>query len=239
MSWKQQWISEVLAEVPASRYRARMEAELRDHLETQCRALMEAGRTEAQARAESLRAMGEPDKLREEYRAAWRRSCPGQLRTWGGGCAVMAGVHLLTSWAIGTVWSMALSLPGDSQDPWIRLIRGTLGDLNNSLFWRHLFPLALALTAGAWYLSRKFRASRRPAFLITAGLSVHWTYITAFSAWWSAIDNHHRPFWEAAVRHLTYNARYYILTLALCVLLGVVFGHISKAGRLPAMRGAA
>lgn len=139
MDWKQQWIGDVLENIPAGGCRRRMEAELRDHLETLCRALMESGRTEAGARAEALRAMGEPDRLREEYRAVWRRSLPGRLETlryhlgaWARGCAVMLGVQLLVSCVMSCVWQMALSLPGDSREAWVRMIRGTVGDLNNS-----------------------------------------------------------------------------------------------------------
>lgn len=139
MNWKQNWIDGVLAEIPGGSYRRRMENELNDHLETQLRALLESGRTRAEAQAEALRAMGAPDRLREEYRAAWRRTWPGRLEglrrrlgAWACGCAVMFGAHYLVGFLMGAMWRMAISLPGDSQEPWIRLIRGTIGDLNNS-----------------------------------------------------------------------------------------------------------
>lgn len=80
MNWTQQWIDEVLAEIPPGRYRQRLEAELRDHLETQCRALMEAGWTGEAAQAEALGVMGEPEVLREEYRTAWRRTFEAKAR---------------------------------------------------------------------------------------------------------------------------------------------------------------
>lgn len=242
MDWKQPWIDRVLAEIPAGSRRSRMEAELRDHLETLYDALMESGRTEEEARAETLRAMGEPDRLREEYVAAWRRSLPGRLEALGcrlkalaEGCAVMLGVHLLASCLLSFVRQMTLSLPGDSRDPWVRMVRGTVGDLNNSWLW-YLLPLTLALAAGAYYLSRKFQASRRPAGLVCAGLTFHWAFIFAFETWWEAIDDH-RTFWEQLWRYLTYGPsfRYRFLTLALCVLLGLVFGHLSgKRERLAA-----
>ena len=232
MNWMEEFISQVLVDVPAGGYRTRTEKGLEDHLECQRRALMDAGRTEAEAQAEALRLMGEPERLKKEYLAAWKRSLPGRLaalrlllRAWVGGLAVTAGTHLLIAYVISMVWQMALSLPGDSQDPWIRLIRGTVGDIHNSLFWRHLFPFALALAVGAYYLSRRLQTSRRPAAVISAALCVHWAYITAFNAWWSAIDNHHRPFWEAVSRYLIYNAWYHCFTFALCILLGGAFGR--------------
>lgn len=74
--------------------------------------------------------------------------------------------------------------------------------------------------------------SRRPAGLISVGLSFHWAFIFAFETWWEALDDH-RTFWEQLWRYLTYgpSCRYRLLTLALCVLLGVVFGHISAGGK--------
>lgn len=234
MDWKQRWIDDVLEKIPAGSHRRRMEAELRDHLEILYDVLVESGRTEEEARAEALRTMGEPDRLREEYRAAWRRSLPGRLEAlryrlvaWAGGCAAMLGVQLLVSCLLSFVWQMALSLPGDSREAWVRMIRGTVGDLNNSWLW-YLLPLTLALVAGAYYLGRRFQSSRRPAGLISVGLSFHWAFIFAFETWWEALDDH-RTFWAQLWRYLTYGPsfRYRFLTLALCALLGVVFGHLS------------
>lgn len=239
MNWQQQWINEILEKIPAGSYRRRIEAELRDHLETQCRALMESGRTEAEARAEALRAMGEPDKLQEEYRAAWRRSWPAQaeelrrlVKAWAGGLAVMGGVDYLVAFVLSTMWNMAISLPGDSKDKWVRLIRGTVGNLNNS-YLRWWLPLVLALVAGAFYLGHKFQASPRPAPLISVGLCLHWASIAAFNGWWRGIVDYHRPFWEAVGRHFYYMAWHYAWTFALCILLGVVFGHMSVKMKRP------
>lgn len=238
MSWKQEWVQSVLEEIPAGSWRERMENELNDHLETHLRTLMGSGRTEAEAQAEALAAMGAPDRLRVEYRAAWRRSLPGRLAAlgrrlgiWARGCAVMLGAHYLVSLVMSAMWLMAISLPGDSREPWIKLIRGTIGDLNNSLLWL-LLPLTLALIAGAYYLGRKFRASRCPAALISTGLCVHWTFITAFTIWWEAADDH-RTFWGELVVYLPYNAVYYSSTFALCILLGVVFGYLSAKPERP------
>lgn len=232
MSWKQQWIDEVLEEIPLGDYRRRVEAELHDHLECQCRDLREAGRTLDEARVEALRVMGEPRALQEEYKAAWQRSLPGrlealqcQLKTWAKGCAVMGGVHFLVSYVLGMMWHMAISLPADSRDEQVRLIRSTVGNLNNS-YLRLWLPLVLAVVAGAVYLGRKFRASSRPEPLISIGLSFHWTFITTMRVWLEALDDH-RTFWEEAKVYLTYNVGYYSLTLAFCILLGVVFGYMS------------
>lgn len=233
MNWQQQWIDEILAEIPMGSYRRRVEAELRDHLESHCRALTEAGRTPDQARAEALRTMGEPEALREEYQAAWRRSWPARaeelrrrLKAWAVGLAVMGGVHFLVAFLLGAMWNMAISLPGDSYVKWVRLIRGTVGNLNNAYLTTWL-PLVLSLAAGAFCLGRKFRASSRPAPLISMGLCLHWACIAAFNGWWYGIVHHHRPFWVEVGRHFYYAAWHYAWTFALCILLGVAFGRMS------------
>lgn len=232
MNWKQQWMDEVLSEIPAGGYRGRLEMELRDHLETLCQSLMESGRTRDEARVEALRAMGEPEALRGEYRAAWRRSLPGRLeaaglclRTWAKGLAVMLGVHLVISLIAGGMWSMALSLPGDSWDPQIRMIRETAMDYYDSGMGVWL-PFVSALTAGAYYLGRKTRTRRRPAGQISGVLSFYWALMAAFDIWWEALDDH-VTFWQELIRCLPYRAGYYGATLALCVLLGFLFGRIS------------
>lgn len=103
MNWKQQWINQVLAKIPMGSYRKRTETELFDHLETQYCTLIEAGRTESDARTETLRTMGEPKALQEEYWAAWRRSLPGRLESlgrrlyvWVCGCGIIGGLYILT-----------------------------------------------------------------------------------------------------------------------------------------------
>ena len=239
MNWQQQWIDGILAEIPAGAYRRRLEAELRDHLDSQYRALTEAGQTPDQARAEALRAMGEPETLREEYKAAWRRSLSGRLEAlrsqliiWVVGCAVMFGAHLVVASVIGWVWNLAISLPADSRDPQIRMIRDTLGNLNNSLFFSHLLPLVFALTLGAYYLSREFQTSRHPVWQVSVGLSSYWTFLAMFDVWWEALDDH-RTFWDEVKVYMGFNAGYYLFTFSLCILLGVVFGHMSAKMKRP------
>ena len=245
MNWQQQWINTVLAEIPTGSYRGRMEAELRDHLDSQCRTLMEAGWTPDQAQAETLRTMGEPETLRKAYRAAWRRSRSARagdlccrMKAWAGGWAVMGGVHLLSAYILSAMWDMATSLPWNSHDKWVRLIRGTLrgiiGDMSKSYRSWYLpwwLPLVLALAAGAFYLGRKFKTSSHPAPLISAGLCLHWACIAAINGWWYAALRPRRPFWEAVECHFALMARHYCWTFALCILLGVVIGHIAAKTR--------
>ena len=211
MNWKEQWTGEVLEKIPAGSYRKRLENELHDHLEAQCQCLMEAGRTESEARAEALRMMGAPEKLREEYKKSWQRSWPGRLAAWGyrlgcwvKGFCVMLGAHCLICYGMNDYWYLL-----------------------DRKIWLYL-PLALALIAGACYLGRKFQTARHPAWQIS---SVVFYYLALF--FWIDVS------WEAAEDRLTfweewwdrympyYPGRIYFYLFALCILLGVVFGYMA------------
>lgn len=217
--WMNDLISQCLADIPRGKYRDRTEKELRDHMRTLYLSLTEGGMNPTQARRETLRAMGEPNKLQEEYRAVWRRTLPGrmeeldhQLEVWAVGCAVMFGVHLLVSIVLGCA-----------------MIRGIALNLSDS-YLRFLIPLVPALIAGAYYMNRKFQTLRHPVWQISVGLSFHWAFITATHVvthvWLEALDDH-MTFWEEFKVYVPYNAVHYSLPLALCVLLMVVFRCMS------------
>ena len=184
-------------------------------METLYLSLTEGGMDPGQARRETLRAMGEPNKLKEEYRVMWQQVLPGQLdyrlKTWVWGCVVMFDAHLLAFFGIAFVWGLAALLPGD-----IPVY------LDN---WLNLLSLASALILGAYYLSCKFRASRHPVLQISAGLSLYWLSTAMFQGCLKASDG--PLFWEQFKDYFSYNVTYYSLTFALCILLGVVFGHMS------------
>ena len=216
--WMNDLISQCLADIPRGKYRDRTETELRDHMETLYLSLTEGGMDPDQARREALRAMGEPNKLQEEYRAAWRRTLPGrmeeldhQLEVWAVGCAAMFGVHLLISIVLVCA-----------------IIRGIALDLSNR-YLRFLIPLVPDLIVGAYYMNRKFQTSRHPVWQISVGLSFHWAFITAIHVvthvWLEALDDH-ITFWEEFTAYMPYNVVCYSLPLALCVLLGVMFGYM-------------
>jgi len=234
MDWKEKWMDRVLDQIPAGAYRRRLEAELGDHLETQLHALMEMGRSREDAEAEALGVMGAPEDLQREYLAAWRKSWPGRWSALGrtgrvlaGGLGVTFGGQLLASTVVSNLWLMATSLPGDSADPWVVAIRGTVGRLNNSLFFSQFLPLLCGLLAGAIYLGYRFRGSRWAGLPISGALCLHWGAMAAFRVWFETLDNH-RTFWEELKLYLPYNALYYSATFALCLLLGAVFGYGAK-----------
>ena len=238
MDWKQDWIDLVLDEVPQGAYRKRLEAELRDHLETQCRAFMDAGRTQDEAQTEALCVMGTPEKLKEEYEAAWRRSWPGPLAplgkrvgAWAGGYVVMTLMHYLAFLFLLVLWQAAAWLISVSRNPQIKLLQDAMEYLDG-IYFTFWFPLLLALTAGAFYLRYKFQALRHPAWRITVGLSCHWASVTAFHVWWYMQFEPHLPLEEAVTYYLGRHVGYYSFTFLLCILLGVVFGMLpAKTGK--------
>lgn len=235
MNWTQQWIDQVPANIPAGSYRKRMEAELRDHLETQRRALMEVGRTELEAQTEALRVMGEPETLREEYRAAWRRSLPGRLETlgrrlgtWAGGCVIMGSLYILTSMLLGLVGFTYDATYVDR--PSFPLLSGNMVYL--VVFSGVLFLLPFGL--GAWFLRRRFREERRPVRLVTAGLLMAWAGEKAAIIGLSALI-YGMPFGPDLLTRIYtggdttapwFSPANYVLTLCGCILLGIVFGHM-------------
>lgn len=73
MDWMEGFLRTALAEVPPGRYRSQAEAELRDHMETGYEDLTGGGKTHREAVEQVLHTMGDPETLRKEYDAAWRR----------------------------------------------------------------------------------------------------------------------------------------------------------------------
>lgn len=247
MNWKQEWINEVLAEIPAGSYRKRMETELRDHLETRYRALIESGRTEAEARTETLRAMGEPEALQKEYRAAWRRTLPGRMKTlgwrlcvWMAGCGIMGVLYILTF--------MLLGLVGFTYDAYIPG-RVTFPLLSGNLFYLTVFSgilFLLPFSLGAWFLRRCFCEEPRPARLVTAGLLAAWagekTAIIGLSALIYqmplGLDLLTRIYHGGDTTAPWFTPANYILTFLGCILLGAVFGRMpAKPERPIAVQG--
>lgn len=242
MSWKQEWVQSVLEEIPAGSWRERMENELNDHLETHLRTLMGSGRTEAEAQAEALEAMGEPKALQEEYRAAWRRSLPGRLETvvtrlgvWSAGCGIMGGLYILTF--------MLLGLAGFTYDAYIPG-RVTFPLLSGNLFYLTVFSCILFLvpfSLGARFLRRCFYEEPHPARLVTAGLLAAWAGEKAAIIGLSALtyqmplglDLLTRIYHGGDTTAPWFTPANYILTFLGCILLGQLFGHRSAKPERP------
>ena len=247
MNWMDIFIGETLENVPESRYRKRAEAELRDHLETQFRALIEAGWNEDEAQAETLRVMGEPEKLKLEYETAWKRSLPGRMEALGvrlgviaGGCLLMGALYIYTA--------MFLSLLGftyDGVSPHPQTLTGRnfpiLGEGPAlTIFGTSLFLIPFPL--GALFLRSRFQRERHPAGLVTAGLLAAWagekTVIIGLSALIYemplSLDLLHRISRGGDVTGPWFTPSYIVLTFVGCLLLGMVFGHIPRKTNRPA-----
>lgn len=235
MDWKEGFIGRVLAAVPAGSWRGRMEAELRDHLDSQCRALAEAGRTQDEARAEALRLMGEPEKLRLEYEAAWRRSPAGRARraasVLGGaaaGCVVMGALYIFAFVLLGMV--------GFTYDTWLP-DRVCFPILSENRIYVTVFSTVLFLlpfTLGAWLLRFCFRRERRPVGLVTAGLLAAWAGEKAAIIGLSMLiyqmplgpDLLTRIYDGGDTTAPWFSPVYILLTLVGCILLGQLFGRM-------------
>lgn len=236
MDWKQIWIDEVLNEVPAGRYRKRAEAELRDHLETQCRAFMDAGRTEDEAQSEALCVMGKPEKLKEEYKTAWRRSPAGllDLAAYAGpgiivGCVMMGILYIFTFILLGALgFTYDATIPG----------RVCYPILSGNKIYVTVFSTVLFLipfTLGAGFLRFYFRKERRPAGLVTAGLLTAWLGEKAAIISISALiygmpfglDLLTRIYHGGDTTAPWFSPVNYVLTFLGCILLGQFFGRFA------------
>lgn len=246
MNWKQQWIDGVLEDVPSGSYRRRLENELNDHLETRLHALMGSGRTEAEAQAEALEAMGAPDQLREEYRAAWRRSWPGRrermeamvihLFKWVVGCVLMGASYILTFGFLGAAgFTYDAYIPGRACYPIL-----SRNKLYVTVFSTILF--LLPFTLGAWFLRCSFRREPHRTRLVTAGLLAAWagekTAIIGLSALIYqmplGLDLLTRIYHGGDTTAPWFSPANYVLTFLGCILLGQLFGHRSAKPERPA-----
>lgn len=176
MDWKQKWIDGVLEEIPEGGFRRRLEGELRDHLETQYRALLEGGGAEDEARAEALRLMGEAETLREEYEAAWRRR--PEARVWGclGWLAALFFGGMMLFWAYCLVVILFDTLPNIAvgEKTWAAWLgNGALRFFVGALFFWVPFAAEAAL------LRQLLGGYRRRGTLIAAGLLATWALSTA------------------------------------------------------------
>lgn len=219
MNWMDNFLIESLEKVPNGRYRRRAEAELRDHLETQYRALTEAGRTPEEAQKETLCLMGEPEKLQEEYKAAWRRSFPERMAALG---------RCLGTLIVGMVVMFFVCYAVCCVRNWIN--DQLSEDLRNThWYWVwYAFPLVISLVAGAFYMGRRSRTTRHPAALVSMGLCIHWANIVAIHGLFYVADHHHRPVGDAVLRFLFYHGWYYLCTLLLGLLCGLLGVEVAR-----------
>ncbi len=225
--WMDDFISQCLADVPLGTYRYWAEKELRDHMESLCLSLTESGMGLDQARRETLRAMGEPDKLQKEYRAAWQRTLTGRmdalvrlLQAW----AVMAVVHFPVYRVLLCICIKAVKYP---ERFWGRLLGPILNamDYDLTVLMIELLPLGLAFAVGALCLGPRFRTESHPALLISAGLYLYWVWTVVIGGGYAVL------FSNLCFRHMVefqfeIIVQQYRWTFVLCILVGVVSGYL-------------
>lgn len=230
MNWMDDFISQCLTEVPEGKYRTRTEKELRDHMETLRRSCSEE---------EVLVRMGDPERLRREYRAAWNRTLQaraGRLGVIAKGCFLMGALYICAA--------MILSMLGFTTD--MTSVRPTVlgrtfpmyGDtaaltiFGSSLF---LFPFSL----GALYLRARFRDARRPAVWVTLGLLAAWAGEKAAIISLSALI-YGMPLGLDLLHHISrggdvtgpwFTPTYIVLTFLGCLILGQLFGRNTERRR--------
>ena len=224
-----EFLERCLSGIPEGRYARRLRKELESHLAALEADLTAAGYAPEEARSEAVRRMG-------EYLAAWQNSLPAQweyrLKTWVWNYSVvMFGAQLFVMLLIGWACMIADWSLGYNQNPLARL-------MEESVFVRYTLPLAAALLAGGHYLGKKFRIARHPTWQVGAGLALYWASDTALRVWLEAYSHqstvYQRTFWEQIEIWSSYPkiAGSALLTFALCVSLGAVFGHMSAAKRI-------
>lgn len=224
MNWMGEFISQVLVDVPAGRYRERAEKELRDHME----ALRQSCSEE-----EVLSLMGDPERLRGEYKAAWSRTLQvraGRLGTVAGGCLLMGTVYICTA-----VFLSVLGFTTDAISTRPTVLGRTFpmyGDtVALTIFGSSLFLLPFSL--GALYLRARFRDAHRPAVWVTLGLLAAWAGEKAVIISLSALI-YEMPLGLDLLRRISrggdvtgpwFTPAYIALTFLGCLILGQLFGR--------------
>ena len=159
--WMKPFVGQCVASITDPSYRRRLKEELADHLEALAEDLERSGLTPDAARERALEEMGDPQKLREEYRQAWLRQSQSPrslLRTMVAGWGWMAGGYLLAI--------CLLALAGFQYDSGAYPIQGHPERL--ALYGGTLF--LVSCSAGALRLGRGFLPCRHRVGLVTAGL---------------------------------------------------------------------
>ena len=199
------YLAQCLAGVPESKYRTRLALELEAHLTDLAESFLARGFDQAEAARLAMEKLGRPERLREEYAAAWlrqpecfRRDLRRLLL-----CLLLAPAgHLLAS--IFLEWFGSYDAFAVRRD--LRLI----GSPAWSLLARSVRFVSGALPCLLWLLLRFRRSPTRRAW-VTAGLLLAWGLDMAFLLL------------DAGMRGLP-SPLYVLGTLGASLLIGLVFG---------------
>ncbi len=142
MEWAEDYIRRCLSGIPKSKYRERLQSELADHLAQLLEDVSRAGRSEAEARSETLRQMGDADTLNADFRKEWMRT--SERRRWDltrelYGC-LLAGLSVMVLFPLfGVLWSR-WDTPLRNPPTWVfGAILFLCAALPNAFFLRYVF----------------------------------------------------------------------------------------------------
>ena len=164
------YLERCLSEVPDSEYRLRLRKELEEHFVDLAEGFLARGYEESEAFLRATEKLGNPEKLREEYREAWRRQPERWKRAMGRlafGCFLSLMGHMLALIFLEHFGSAAVEAIG------ARRVLPLAGDPRWRLFSETVLFAGRTLPCFLWLLLRFRRSPDRRAW-VTAGLLLTW-----------------------------------------------------------------
>ncbi len=165
-----EYLERCLSGVPRSRYRLRLREELEGHLADLTEGYLARGCGETEAEERAMEKLGSPERLREEFREAWRRQPERWRRDLGRlmlGCCLAAAGRLL-----GTFFLEWFGAAADAPAGARRILR-VAGDPRWRLFASSVLFAGQTLPCLLFLRWRFRRESTRRAW-VTAGLALAW-----------------------------------------------------------------
>ncbi len=201
-----EYLERCLSEVPDSEYRLRLRKELEEHFADLAEGFLARGYEESEAFLRAMEKLGNPEKLREEYRESWRhqperwRKAMGRLAF---GCFLALLGHMLALIFLEHFGSAAFESIN------ARRVLPLAGDPRWRLFSETVLFAGRTMPCFLWLLLRFHRSPDRRAW-VTTGLLLTWVLDKALFLLQDG------SFREAPVSYL-------LGTLAGVLLLGLVF----------------
>ena len=165
-----EYLERCLSEVPDSEYRLRLQKELEEHFADLAEGFIARGYEESEAFLRALEKLGNPEKLREEYREAWRRQPERWKKAMGRlafGCFLALLGHMLALIFLEHFGSAAVEAIS------ARRVLPLAGDPRWRLFSEAVLFAGRTLPCLLWLLLCFRRSPERRAWVIT-GLLLTW-----------------------------------------------------------------
>lgn len=185
MNWMEEHAELIVESLRDRCYRARVRAELMDHMDTLYQSCLEQGMSETEARGEALSQLGSVRQLRREYRQAELALRSQSLgfcvsRIWLGAC-LMGALYVLFTLILEQILP---KLDGYSPaTPGLAHLGGLLHSLSGTPAYHQLYEQMLTLTGllhqlpfliGALCLRWIFRRTEHPLRPVAAGMLLAW-----------------------------------------------------------------